>query len=142
MFDCLSVWHVEAKHPGALVTLPTVPPTSSCRYSCDPRSGRCAGGRLCAAGGVPSEVGEASCGIGEEAQNMHMGVLQVPSAAGLAGLFDKGFHSVLHTLLGHFVCTQSSRHSSRSGSLLEPMLPVSLSLLFLQHPGKPSDDLP
>lgn len=68
-----------------------------------------------------------------------MGML---SAAGIAGLSDKQLHSVLHTLLGHFVCTQGSRRSHGSSTLQEPMLPVVLSLPFLQHPGKPSDDLP
>lgn len=68
---------------------------------------------------------------------MHMGTLQEALLAS-----DKRFHSVLHTLLGHFVYTQGSRCSSQLGSLLEPILPVALSLPFLQHPGKPSDDLP
>jgi hypothetical protein len=122
------VWRLT-KQAGAMAMLYTVPLHLPCRYSCDPRPGRCAGGRLCATGGVSSKVGEARCGVGGEAQNMHMGTLQVPSAAGLSSLSEKRFHSVLHTLLGHFVCTEGSRRSSWSGSLLEPVLPVALSFL-------------
>lgn len=54
--------------------------------------------------------------------------LQMSSAVGLAGLPGKGFHSILHTRLGHFVCTQGSRDGN-SRVLLEPILPVTLNLL-------------
>lgn len=42
---------------------------------------------------------------------------------GLAGLSGKRFHSVGHTLRGHFVHTQGSRQSGHLGALLEPVLP-------------------
>lgn len=157
MFDCLSACETTAystragvskltkqsagKWTGALVrAVDSDEATSPCRYSRDPRSGRCAGGRLCDAGGVPSEVGKSRCGVGEEAQNIHIDTLQM-SAVGLSGLFGKKLHSILCTVLEHSVCTHGSRDGNPEAPL-QPTLLVTLSLPFLQHPGKSSDDLP
>lgn len=104
--------------------------TSSCRYSRDPRSRRCAGGRLCTAGGIPSEVGKSRCGVGEEAQNIHIDTLQMSSAVGLSGLFGKRLHSILRTVLEHSVCTHGSRDGNPEAPL-QLILRVTLSLPFL-----------
>lgn len=57
------------------------------------------------------------------------------------GFFGKGLHSVLRIVLERSVCTHGSRDGNPEAPL-QPTLRVTLSLPFLQHPGKPSDDLP